>query len=216
MQQKNKDKERYMRFLLAPNTELTKHIILWAVSRNYHLIMNVCGLFSCTSYSKSSKMKTVVLTASILLFVLSATNSVHTQETANSCDGISNDMRSQICLSGQCPLKCGYVNSSQYSQCDQVCVLKPCASLSCKTSNCVQRCLSGGCNTMMCSSTDCTQTCLGNCTAVNCTATSKCNQQCEKGKCNLLAIGGGVTEQTCAENCGLKCSEGLYGVHLLN
>ena len=162
-------------------------------------------------------MKIIIqLTASILLFALSVTRSVLSQETANSCDGISNDMRSQICLSGQCPLTCGYVNSSQYSQCDQVCVLKSCASLSCKTSNCVQRCLSGGCNKMTCSSTDCTQTCLGNCTAVNCTATSKCNQQCERGQCDLLAIGGGITEQSCEENCGLKCSEGLYSVQLFD
>ena len=121
-------------------------------------------------------------------------------------------MRSQICLTGQCPLNCGYANSSEYSQCDQVCVLKPCAALNCKTSSCVQRCLSGACNSLACSSGDCTQTCLGNCTDVNCTVTAKCFQQCEMGYCGMHAIGGGVVEQTCAENCGMECSEGMWNL----
>ena len=148
-------------------------------------------------------MKTVVLTAVVFLVLLSFVESA-SGAGIDSCDGISNETRSQICLSGQCPLNC--TNSSQYSQCDQVCVVKPCDALSCNSSNCLQRCLSGGCNSLVCSSADCTQTCLGNCSEINCTVTARCNQQCEKGYCGLRAMGSGVVEQTCAENCkDVKC-----------
>ena len=159
-------------------------------------------------YSRSSKMKVISLTATLISLIWLISETIQALESVNSCDGISNEMRSQICVSGQCPLNCGYTNSSQYFQCDQVCVVHPCPSLNCKTSNCIQRCLSGGCNSLACSSADCTQTCLGNCSEVTCTVTAKCNQQCERGHCGLRAIGGDVAEQICAENCGLECSEG--------
>lgn len=152
----------------------------------------------------------------------------------DSCDGISNNtLRSQICLSGKCPFICGSPNDSEYSKCDQVCVVEPCASLSCNSSDCFQRCLVGGCDSLECSSGDCTQTCLGNCSLLNCTVTSKCNQHCEKGHCGLRASGSGTVVQSCAEKCsdvictaddceqscegegcGLECSKGMYNGHL--
>ena len=127
----------------------------------------------------------------------------------NSCDGISNETRSQICLSGQCPLDCDHSsNSSDYLlTCDQVCLEKPCVELKCNSSDCLQRCLTGECKSLLCSGDECTQTCLGNCSEVNCTVQAKCNQQCEKGHCGLHAMGVGVVEQTCAENCAnIKCT----------
>ena len=119
----------------------------------------------------------------------------------DSCDSIVDDTRSQICLSGQCPLDCNHPIT-----CDQVCVMNSCDSLTCNSSSCLQRCLSGDCNSLMCTGDDCTQTCLRNCSEVNCTVKAKCNQQCEKGHCDLRAMGAGKVEQTCAENCSdVKC-----------
>ena len=150
-------------------------------------------------------MNTIASKASFLLVLLLFLQSVFAQDPISSCDGISNGTRSQICLSGQCPLRC-YTNSSNDPNCDQVCVVQPCAALSCNSTNCLQRCLSGGCNSLVCTGADCTQTCLGNCSEINCTVTAKCNQQCEKGHCGLRGMGYGVVEQTCAENCkDVKC-----------
>ena len=150
-------------------------------------------------------MNTIAFKASFLLVLLSLLQSVFAQDPISSCDGISNGTRSQICLSGKCPLRC-YTNSSNDPNCDQVCVVQPCAALSCNSTNCLQRCLSGGCNSLVCTGADCTQTCLGNCSEINCTVTAKCNQQCEKGHCGLRGMGYGVVEQTCAENCkDVKC-----------
>ena len=173
-------------------------------------------------------MKTIALTAVALLLILFFTETVFATQPISSCDAISNETRSQICLSGQCPLDCDHSNSSEYASCDQVCVVEPCAALSCNSSKCLQRCLSGGCNSLSCFGDDCTQTCQGVCSEVNCTVKAKCNQQCEKGQCGLYAIGGGVAEQNCAENCkdvkckadkcrqactgegcGLECSKGM-------
>lgn len=154
-------------------------------------------------------MKTAVDSAVYLLLISCFAEMIFAAQPISSCDGISNDTRSQICLSGQCPLDCDHSNSSEYTSCDQVCVVQPCAALSCNSSNCLQRCLSGGCNSLMCYSEDCTQTCLGNCTEVNCSVKGKCNQQCEKGHCGLRADGVGVVEQSCAENCNdVKCNAG--------
>ena len=151
-------------------------------------------------------MKTIALIVVALLVILSFTETVFATQPISLCDGISNETRSQICLSGQCPLDCDHSNTSEYTSCDQVCVVKPCAALGCNSSNCLQRCLSGGCKSLSCFGDDCTQTCLGNCSEVNCTVKAKCNQQCEKGQCGLHAIGSGVAEQNCAENCNdVKC-----------
>lgn len=176
-------------------------------------------------------MKTTSLAATlsfvISLFIVFV--HVHTQGI-DSCDGIANNtIRSQICLSGKCPFICGSANESAYFKCDQVCVVEPCASLSCNSSDCFQRCLAGGCDSLHCTSDDCTQTCMRNCSRVNCTVKSKCNQQCEKGYCGLHASGDGVAVQNCAEKCSdvkcdavdcrqdcegegcdLECSEGIY------
>ena len=150
-------------------------------------------------------MNTIVFKTSFLLVLLSLLQSVFAQDFINSCDGILNGTRSQICLSGQCPLRC-YTNPSNDQSCDQVCVVQPCAALSCNSTNCLQHCLSGGCKSLVCTGADCTQTCLGNCSEINCTVTAKCNQQCEKGHCGLRGMGYGVVEQTCAENCkDVKC-----------
>ena len=150
-------------------------------------------------------MNTIAFKASFLLVLLSLLQSIFAQDPISSCDGISNGTRSQICLSGKCPLRC-YTNSSNDPNCDQVCVVQPCAALSCNSTNCLQRCLSGGCNSLVCTGADCTQTCLGNCSEINCTVTAKCNQQCDKGHCGLRGMGYGVVEQTCAENCkDVKC-----------
>ena len=150
-------------------------------------------------------MNTIASKASFLLVLLSLLQSIFAQDPISSCDGISNGTRSQICLSGKCPLRC-YTNSSDDPNCDQVCVVQPCAALSCNSTNCLQRCLSGGCNSLVCTGADCTQTCLGNCSEINCTVTAKCNQQCERGHCGLRGMGYGVVEQTCAENCkDVKC-----------
>lgn len=158
--------------------------------------------FAVLCYNIFSRMKFIITFLLVMLLVVEAITA------QNSCDGINNQTRSQICLSGQCPLDCDKSNSSEYSTCDQVCVVNPCASLSCSSSICLQRCLTGGCNSLVCSSDDCTQTCLRNCTAINSTVTTRGNQQCEKGYCGLHAIGDarGVVEQTCAENCNdVKC-----------
>ena len=143
-------------------------------------------------------MNTIASKASFLLVLLLFLQSVFAQDPISSCDGISNGTRSQICLSGQCPLRC-YTNSSNDPNCDQVCVVQPCAALSCNSTNCLQRCLSGGCNSLVCTGADCTQTCLGNCSEINCTVTAKCNQQCEKGHCGLRGMGYGVVEQRTAK-----------------
>ena len=180
-----------------------------------------------------STMRTTSLTASLILVISLFIATVHAQNQGiDRCDGITNNTRSQICLSGKCPFTCGSVNESAYSKCDQVCVEEPCASLSCNSSECFQRCLAGGCESLHCSSDDCTQTCMGNCSRVNCTMTSKCNQQCEKGHCGLHASGDGVVVQNCAEmcsdvkceaddcrqvcegeGCGLECSKGMSKWH---
>ena len=179
-------------------------------------------------------MKITLFPAALILVSL-LIESVHAQtQGIDSCDGISNNtVRSQICLSGKCPFTCGSSNESAYSKCDQVCVVEPCASLSCNSSDCFQRCLAGGCDSLHCSSGECTQTCMGNCSRVNCTVTSKCNQQCEKGYCGLHASGDGVVVQNCAEKCddvkceaddcrqvcegvgcGLDCSKGMSTRHV--
>ena len=180
-------------------------------------------------------MMKITLVPAALILVSLLTESVHAQtQGIDSCDGISNNtVRSQICLSGKCPFTCGSSNESAYSKCDQVCVVEPCASLSCNSSDCFQRCLAGGCDSLHCSSGECTQTCMGNCSRVNCTVTSKCNQQCEKGYCGLHASGDGVVVQNCAEKCddvkceaddcrqvcegvgcGLECSKGMSTRHV--
>lgn len=155
--------------------------------------------------SPVSTMRTTSLAAPLILVISLFIATVQAQ--TNSCDEIANNtIRSQICLSGDCPFICGSANESVYSKCDQVCVVEPCASLSCNSSDCFQRCLTGGCESLHCSSDDCTQTCMGNCSRVNCTMTSKCNQQCEKGHCGLHASGDGVVVQNCAEMCNdVKC-----------
>lgn len=153
-------------------------------------------------------MKTTSLAATLSLAISLFIVFVHVQtQGIDSCDGIANNtIRSQICLSGECPFICGTANESAYSKCDQVCVVEPCASMSCNSSDCFQRCLAGGCDSLHCASDDCTQTCMGNCSRVNCTVTSKCNQQCEKGYCGLHASGDGVVVQNCAEKCSdVKC-----------
>ena len=153
-------------------------------------------------------MKTTSLAATLSLAISLFIVFVHVQtQGIDSCDGIvNNTIRSQICLSGECPFICGTANESAYSKCDQVCVVEPCASMSCNSSDCFQRCLAGGCDSLHCASDDCTQTCMGNCSRVNCTVTSKCNQQCEKGYCGLHASGDGVVVQNCAEKCSdVKC-----------
>ena len=155
-------------------------------------------------------MKTISLAATLLLIISLFTGSIHVLgEEVFSCSELSNGTRSQICLSGKCPFICGSANAS-YSQCDQVCVVEPCASLKCNSSNCFQRCLAGGCDSLDCSGGECTQMCRGNCSQVNCTVTSKCNQQCEKGHCGLHAAGArGMVVQNCAENCpDVKCEAG--------
>lgn len=176
-------------------------------------------------------MKSSSLAASLLLIILLSTESQHVEGQGGSCEQISNTTRSQICLTGNCPLQCGSANSSEYSQCDQVCVVKPCSALTCNSTNCFQRCLTGKCNSLDCSGGECTQTCLGNCSEVNCTVMSKCNQQCEKGHCGLHARGAGVVVQNCAEKCsdvkceaddcgqvcegdgcGLECSKGMFWI----
>ena len=155
-----------------------------------------------------STMKTTSLAATLSFVISLIIVFVHVQtQSANSCDAIANNtVRSQICLDGECPFICGSANESAYSKCDQVCVVEPCASLTCNSSNCFQRCLTGACDSLHCASDDCTQTCMRNCSRVNCTVTSKCNQQCEKGYCGLHASGDGVVIQNCAEKCSdVKC-----------
>ena len=180
-------------------------------------------------------MKITSLASTLILVISLFIVTIHAQtQGIGSCDEIANNtVRAQICLSGECPFICGSANESAYTKCDQVCVVEPCASLSCNSSDCFQRCLAGGCDSLHCSSDDCTQTCMGNCSLVNCTVTSKCHQQCEKGYCGLHASGDAVVVQNCAEKCsdvkceaddcrqacegeecGLECSKGMSKRHL--
>ena len=131
-------------------------------------------------------MNTIVFKTSFLLVLLSLLQSVFAQDFINSCDGILNGTRSQICLSGQCPLRC-YTNPSNDQSCDQVCVVQPCAALSCNSTNCLQRCLSGGCNSLVCTGADCTQTCLGNCSEINCTVTKSATSSARRGTAAYVA-----------------------------
>ena len=131
-------------------------------------------------------MNTIAFKASFLLVLLSLMQSVFAQDPISSCDGISNGTRSQICLSGQCPLRC-YKSSSDDPNCDQVCVLKPCAALSCNSINCLQHCLSGGCKSLVCTGADCTQTCLGNCSEINCTVTKSATSSARRGTAAYVA-----------------------------
>ena len=124
------------------------------------------------------------------------------------CDGVRNNSRSQVCMSGSCDLNCTKTSSPpSHSQCDQLCLWFPCPELQCSSLNCLQRCVIGHCNKLICaSSQDCLQSCHTNCSKMLCDS-RKCTQECEKGHCNLESSGGDVSKQTSGEgSVNMLCS----------